>query len=179
MQIAYRAFATVQQRQLYIAKFDSIEKLFYNTKMASLRRPEIGRQAQRIGRNAERRVITELEEAGWGTESNAELDYAGKTDARATCPAGRKISMQVSAKQKSSGTQRRLKKRGVIPVSIADLDTTKNCPRISMQPMPAQRGLPLQRNSKGLRIDGNCANVSTQSLEPTPAAYWTAIDICR
>lgn len=125
MQIAYRAFATVQQRQLYIAKFDSIEKLFYNTKMASLRRPEIGRQAQIIGRNAERRVITELEEAGWGTESNAELDYAGKTDARATCPAGRKISMQVSAKQKSSGTQRRLKKRGVIPVSIADLDTTK------------------------------------------------------
>jgi len=125
LQIAYRAFATVQQRQLYIAKFDSIEKLFYNTKMASLRRPEIGRQAQIIGRNAERRVITELEEAGWGTESNAELDYAGKTDARATCPAGRKISMQVSAKQKSSGTQRRLKKRGVIPVSIADLDTTK------------------------------------------------------
>ena len=125
MQIAYRAFATVQQRQLYITKVDSIEKLFYNTKMASLRRPEIGRQAQIIGRNAERRVITELEEAGWGTESNAELDYAGKTDARATCPAGRKISMQVSAKQKSSGTQRRLKKRGVIPVSIADLDTTK------------------------------------------------------
>lgn len=125
LQIAYRAFAIVQQWQLYIAKVDSIEKLFYNTKMASLRRPEIGRQAQRIGRNAERRVITELEEAGWGTESNTELDYAGKTDARATCPAGRKISMQVSAKQKSSGTQRRLKKRGVIPVSIADLDTTK------------------------------------------------------
>lgn len=125
MQIAYRAFATIQQRQLYIAKVDSIEKLFYNTKMASLRRPEIGRQAQRIGRNAERRVIKELEEAGWGTESNPKLDYAGKTDARATCPAGRKISMQVSAKQKSSGTQRRLKKRGVIPVSIADLDTTK------------------------------------------------------
>ena len=125
LQIAYRAFATVQQRQLYIAKVDSIEKLFYNTKMASLRRPELGRRAQRIGRNAERRVIKELEEAGWGTESNAELDYAGKTDARATCPAGRKIPMQVSAKQKSSGTQRRLKKRGVIPVSIADLDTTK------------------------------------------------------
>ena len=53
-----------------------------------------------------------------------------------------------------------------------------NCPRISMQPMPAQRGLPLQRNSNGLRIDGNCANASTQSLEPTSAAYWTAIDIC-
>ena len=125
LQIAYRAFAIVQQRQLYIAKVDSIEKLFYNTKMASLRRPGLGRRAQRIGRNAERRVIKELEEAGWGTESNAELDYAGKTDARATCPAGRKIPMQVSAKQKSSGTQRRLKKRGVIPVSIADLDTTK------------------------------------------------------
>lgn len=125
MQIAYRAFAIVQQRQLYIAKVDSIEKLFYNAKIASLRRPEIGRQAQKIGRNAERRVIKELEEAGWGTESNAKLDYAGKTDARATCPAGRKIPMQVSAKQKSSGAQRRLKKRGVIPVSIADLDTTK------------------------------------------------------
>jgi len=125
LQIAYRAFAIVQQRQLYIAKVDSIEKLFYNAKMASLRRPEIGRQAQKIGRNAERRVIKELEEAGWGTESNAKLDYAGKTDARATCPAGRKIPMQVSAKQKSSGAQRRLKKRGVIPVSIATLDRTK------------------------------------------------------
>ena len=55
--------------------------------MASLRRPEIGRQAQRIGRNAERRVITELEEAGWGTKSNAELDYAKRTN----CP---RISMQ-------------------------------------------------------------------------------------
>ena len=64
LQIAYRAFATVQQRQLYIAKVDSIEKLFYNAKMANLRRTELGRQAQRIGRNAERRVITELEEAG-------------------------------------------------------------------------------------------------------------------
>lgn len=105
MQIAYRAFATVQQWQLYIAKVDSIEKLFYNTKMASLRRPEIGRQAQRIGRNAERRVITELEEAGWGTESNAELDYAEKTDTRATCPAERKIPMQVSVKQKSPGSK--------------------------------------------------------------------------
>ena len=107
LQIAYRAFATVQQRQLYIAKVDSIEKLFYNTKMANLRRPELGRRVQIIGRDAEL--------------------------------------------------------------------------RISMQPMPAQRGLPLQRNSNGLRlrIDGNCANASTQSLEPTPAAYWTAIDICR
>lgn len=125
MQIAYRAFATVQQRQLYIAKVDSIEKLFYNTKMASLRRPEIGRQAQRIGRNAERRVITELEEAGWGTESNAELDYAKKTDIQATCLAGEEWDIQVSLKRKSPGAQRRLKKRGVIPVSIATLDRTK------------------------------------------------------
>lgn len=125
MQIAYRAFATVQQRQLYIAKVDSIEKLFYNTKMASLRRPEIGRQAQTIGRNAERRVITELEEAGWATESNAKLDYAEKTDTRATCPAGRKIPMQVSVKPKSSRTLRGLENRGVTPVSIATLDRTK------------------------------------------------------
>lgn len=151
MQIAYRAFATVQQRQLYIAKFDSIEKLFYNTKMASLRRPEIGRQAQIIGRNAERRVITELEEAGWGTESNAELDYAGKTDARATCPAGRKISMQVSAKQKSSGTQRRLKKRGVIPVSIADLDTTKQtAPEFLCSQCPLETCCSFRRTSTDL-----------------------------
>lgn len=94
--------------------------------MANSRRSEkVGRQAQSIGRSAELRVIDELNSAGWRTVTSAELDYAGKTDARATCPAGRKISMQVSAKQKSSGTQRRLKKRGVIPVSIADLDTTK------------------------------------------------------
>ena len=125
MQIAYRAFATVQQRQLYIAKVDLIEKLFYNTKMASLRRPEIGRQAQIIGRNAELRVTTELREAGWEAESNAELDYAGKTDARATCPAGRKILMQVSVKPKSSRTLRGLENRGVTPVSIATLDRTK------------------------------------------------------
>lgn len=125
MQIAYRAFATVQQRQLYIAKVDSIEKLFYNAKMASLRRPEIGRQAQRIGRNAELRVTAELREAGWATKSNAKLDYAKKTDIQATCLAGEEWDIQVSIKQKSPGEQGRLKKRGVIPVSIADLDTTK------------------------------------------------------
>lgn len=102
-----------------------LKSYFTILKWASLRRPEIGRQAQRIGRNAERRVITELEEAGWGTEGNAELDYAGKTDARATCPAGRVVSVQVSIKQKSLGEQRRLKKRGVIPVSTATLDRTK------------------------------------------------------
>lgn len=102
MQIAYRAFATVQQRQLYIAKVDSIEKLFFNTKMASLRRPELGRRAQIIGRNAELRVTAELREAGWETKS-----------------------IQVSIKQKSPGEQGRLKKRGVIPVSIATLDRTK------------------------------------------------------
>lgn len=145
--------------------------------MASLRRPEIGRQAQRIGRNAERRVIAELEEAGWGTESNAELDYAGKTDARATCPAGREISMQVSAKQKSSGTRRRLKKRGVIPVSIADLDTTKQtAPRISMQPV-SNRNLQFQKNINGLRIDGHYANASTQSLEPTEYSVPIPVDL--
>ena len=94
--------------------------------MANSRRSEkVGRQAQSIGRSAELRVIDELNSAGWRTVTSAELDYAGKTDARATCPAGRKIPMQVSAKQKSSGTQGRLKKRGVIPVSIATLDRTK------------------------------------------------------
>lgn len=125
LQIAYRAFAIVQQRQLYIAKVDSIEKLFYNTKMASLRRPELGRRAQIIGRNAELRVTAELREAGWGTKSNAKLDYAKKTDIQATCLAGEEWDIQVSIKQKSPGEQGRLKKRGVIPVSIADLDTTK------------------------------------------------------
>ena len=53
-----------------------------------------------------------------------------------------------------------------------------NCPRISMQPV-STRNLQIQKNINELRIDGNCANASTQSLEPTPAAYWTAIDICR
>jgi len=125
LQIAYRAFAIVQQRQLYIAKVDSIEKLFYNTKMASLRRPELGRRAQIIGRNAELRVTAELREAGWKTKSNAKLDYAKKTDIQATCLAGEEWDIQVSIKQKSPGEQGRLKKRGVIPVSIATLDRTK------------------------------------------------------
>lgn len=125
LQIAYRAFAIVQQRQLYIAKVDSIEKLFYNTKMASLRRPELGRRAQIIGRNAELRVTAELREAGWETKSNAKLDYAKKTDIQATCLAGEEWDIQVSIKQKSPGEQGRLKKRGVIPVSIATLDRTK------------------------------------------------------
>ena len=73
--------------------------------MANLRRTEIGRQAQIIGRNAELRVTAELREAGWATESNAKLDYAEKTDTRATCPAGRKIPMQVSVKPKSPGSK--------------------------------------------------------------------------
>lgn len=93
--------------------------------MANSRRAEIGRQAQIIGQNAEHRVAAELREAGWETKSNAELDYAGKTDTRATCPAGRVVSVQVSVKPKSPRTQRRLKKRGVTPVSVADLDTTE------------------------------------------------------
>ena len=46
-----------------------------------------------------------------------------------------------------------------------------------MQPMPAQRGLPLQRNSNGLRIDGNCANASTQSLEPTEYSVPIPVDL--
>lgn len=92
--------------------------------MANLSRAEIGRQAQIIGQNAERRVITELEEAGWATEINARLDYAGKTDIRATCPAGRAVPIQVSVKPKSLRTQERLKKMGITPVPVADLDRT-------------------------------------------------------
>ena len=93
--------------------------------MANLRRTELGRQAQRIGRNAELRVTAELREAGWETKSNAKLDYAKKTDIQATCLAGEEWDIQVSIKQKSPGEQGRLKKRGVIPVSIATLDRTK------------------------------------------------------
>ena len=93
--------------------------------MASLRRPELGRRAQIIGRNAELRVTAELREAGWETKSNAKLDYAKKTDIQATCLAGEEWDIQVSIKQKSPGEQGRLKKRGVIPVSIATLDRTK------------------------------------------------------
>lgn len=126
LQIAYRAFATVQQRQLYIAKVDSIEKLFYNAKMANSRRSgKVGQQAQSIGRSAELRVIDELNSAGWRTVTSAELDYAGKTDARATCPAGRELPIQVSVNPKSSRAQRGLEDRGVTPVSIATLDRTK------------------------------------------------------
>lgn len=125
MQIAYRAFATVQQRQLYITKVDSIEKLFYNNRMASLRRAKIGRRAQIIGRDAELRVTAELREAGWATESNAKLDYAEKTDIRATCPAGRELSIQASVNPKSSRTLRGLENRGITPLSTATLDRTK------------------------------------------------------
>lgn len=94
--------------------------------MANSRRSrKVGQQAQSIGRSAELRVIDELNSAGWRTVTSAELDYAGKTDARATCPAGRKIPMQVSVKPKSSRTLRGLENRGVTPVSIATLDRTK------------------------------------------------------
>lgn len=92
--------------------------------MANLSRAEIGRQAQIIGQNAECRVTAELEGAGWATEINARLDYAGKTDIRATCPAGRVVYVQVSVKPKSLRTQERLERRGVTPVSVADLDRT-------------------------------------------------------
>lgn len=37
-----------------------------------------------------------------------------------------------------------------------------NCPRISMQPVSIRRNLQFQ---KRLRIDSNCTNASTQSLE--------------
>jgi hypothetical protein len=119
--------------------------------MASLRRPEIGRQAQRIGRNAERRVITELEEAGWGTKSNAELDYAKKTDIQATCLAGEEWDIQVSIKQKSLGEQRRLKKRGVIPVSTATLDRTEQtAPEFLCSQCPLETCCSFRRTSTDL-----------------------------
>lgn len=93
--------------------------------MANLSRAEIGRRAQKKGQDAELRVIAGLRKAGWDIESNPDLDYAGKTDARATCPAGRVVPVQVSVNPKSSGAQERLRKRGVIPVSVADLDRTE------------------------------------------------------
>lgn len=94
--------------------------------MANSRRSEkVGRQAQSIGRSAELRVIDELNSAGWRTVTSAELDYAGKTDARATCPAGRELPIQVSVNPKSSKAQRGLEDRGVTPVSIATLDRTE------------------------------------------------------
>ena len=81
-------------------------------------------------------------------------------------------------KAKISRGARTSKKEGRDPsINCHPGQNKTNCPRISMQPV-STRNLQFQKNINGLRIDGNCANASTQSLEPTSAAYWTAIDIC-
>ena len=81
-------------------------------------------------------------------------------------------------KAKISRGARTSKKEGRDPsINCHPGQNKTNCPRISMQPMPAQRGLPLQRNSNGLRIDGNCANASIQSLEPTEYSVPIPVDL--
>lgn len=82
-------------------------------------------------------------------------------------------------KAKISRGARTSKKEGRDPsINCHPGQNKTNCPRISMQPV-SNRNLQFQKNINELRVNGNCANVSTQSLEPTPTAYWTAIDICR
>jgi len=120
--------------------------------MANSRRSgKVGQQAQSIGRSAELRVIDELNSAGWRTVTSAELDYAGKTDARATCPAGRKLPIQVSVNPKSSRTLRGLENRGVTPVSIATLDRTKQtAPEFLCSQCPLETCCSFRRTSTDL-----------------------------
>lgn len=83
-------------------------------------------------------------------------------------------------KAKISRGAKTSKKEGRDPsINCHPRQNRTNCPRISMQPVSTRNLLQFQKNINGLRIDGHYANASTQSLEPTPAAYWTAIDICR
>lgn len=87
-----------------------------------MRNPKIGLEAQKRGREAEERVIEELSRAGWGTEVSPELDHGRKTDVVAICPSKKRFSLQVSVKDKSSGEQERLAKRGVVSVSLRTLN---------------------------------------------------------
>lgn len=75
-------------------------------------------------------------------------------------------------KAKISRGARTSKKEGRDPsINCHPGQNKTNCPRISMQPV-STRNLQFQKNINELRVNGNCANASTQSLEPTPAAYW-------
>ena len=87
-----------------------------------MRNPKLGLEAQKRGRKAEERVIGELSLAGWGTEASPELDHGRKTDVATTCPSKEQFSLQVSVKDKSSGEQKRLARRGIVSVSLTDLD---------------------------------------------------------
>ena len=86
--------------------------------------PKIGLEAQKRGREAEERVIDELSRAGWGTEVSPELDHGRKTDVVAICPSEKQkqFPLQVSTGDKSSGQQRRLAERDIVPVSLETLD---------------------------------------------------------
>lgn len=90
-----------------------------------MRNPKLGREAQRIGKDAETRVVDELSHADWRTETSPELDHRKKTDVIATCPSEERFSLQVSVKDKSSREQKRLARRGIVSVSLTDLDKNK------------------------------------------------------
>ena len=90
-----------------------------------MRNPKIGLEAQKRGREAEERVIDELSRTGWGTEVSPELDHGRKTDVVAICPSEERFSLQVSAKAKSSGEQKRLARRDIVSVPLTALDKNK------------------------------------------------------
>lgn len=80
-------------------------------------------------------------------------------------------------KAKISRGARTSKKEGCDPsINCHPGQNKTNCPRISMQPV-STRNLQFQKNINGLRIDGNCANASTQSLEPTEYSVPIPVDL--
>lgn len=81
-----------------------------------------GHQAKIAGREAEQRVIDELQEAGWHTTISPELDYAHKTDVITTCPGGTEFPIQISTSPKSARQQKTLERRGVTPIATGELD---------------------------------------------------------
>lgn len=87
-----------------------------------MRNPKLGLEAQKRGREAEERVRGELSLAGWRTETSPELDHGRKTDVVTTCPSEEQFSLQVSVNDKSSGERKRLARRGIVSVSLTDLD---------------------------------------------------------
>lgn len=71
-------------------------------------RPELGREAQEIGAEAENRVINIAKELGLDVETSPTLDYSRKTDLTING-----IPIQVSVNPKSKRTRKCLERRGV------------------------------------------------------------------
>lgn len=74
--------------------------------------PNLGREAQKKGREAELRVALFCHILGLESTSSSELDYGCKTDLLIEG-----VSVQVSVSPKSSREQKSLRNRGITPIS--------------------------------------------------------------